>query len=106
MIWVGPSVFNQPRARKLARIINEIVSTEIARFEGPAFHVDVYSQLTDSRGRPQPRFTVPGSSRRVATFGHDRIHLTRDAVLHLMANPVLGILRTCKEGGSVEVSGD
>jgi hypothetical protein len=104
VIWVGPSTFDQPRARRMGQRIHQIVSERIRAFNGPAFHVDVYSQITNDRGRPQQRFTAPGTDRRFRVYGGDRIHLTRDAVRLLMSKPIIDLLNRCREDGSSPIS--
>jgi hypothetical protein len=100
VVWVGPGIFDQPKARRMAMRINAIVKARIEAFNGPAFHVDLVTPLVGKGKRPAKTIRV-SSRRRVAVFGKDGIHMSREAINHLMAKPVIRLLTACKEGKAV-----
>ena len=101
IIWVGPGVFNQPRARKMSLLVNTIVKERLAAFKGHAFHVDIRAQVVGKRGRPVKTLRVPGKRAKINVYEPDRIHMTRDAMYHLLAKPILRALKACKQGRAV-----
>ncbi len=103
VVWVGPGIFDQPKARRMAQLINSIVKDRIAKFEGTAFHIDVVNALL--QGKKRPRKKLKTTRRKFVTvYGKDKIHMTREAIQHLMSNPVVRVLKDCKNGKTVITS--
>lgn len=99
VVWVGPAVFDQPRARKMAKIVNDIVKARIAKYKGAAFHVDVFGALMGKGKRPAKRIAV--GKKKTLVYSRDGVHMTREAIQQLMVKPTLAILKSCKRGGVV-----
>jgi len=94
VVWVGPGVFDQPRARKMARIVNDIVDARIKAFKGTAFHVDIYSKLVPKGTHPLK--TIKSGKRRRAVFSKDGIHMSRAGIYETMVKPTLRLLKRCR----------
>jgi uncharacterized protein len=93
VVWITPTIFNSKKAIRAGKWIHNIVLEEARHFGGPVFVVDAYGRTTKG-GQPLQFFKTKGG-KKLSIFGKDKIHLTQSAVDHLMADPVMEIIRPC-----------
>ena len=95
VVWIGPTPFRGTRARKLSRVINDIIMSRIQAFDGPAFFVNVYGKIVSKSGKIQRTIKLGGKDRTV--YSHDLVHTTRDLIRFVLAPPVIEALKNCKD---------
>ena len=95
VIWVGPTPFDTRKGRAMSVRIARIIKERIDAFDGPAYFVDMTKTLLASNNRPKKTFKPEGSKKTRPVYSRDGVHLTLRAVEHLMARPVVEILRKC-----------
>ena len=93
VIWITPTIFNSKKAIRAGKWIHDIILEEAKHFGGPVFVVDAYGRTTKD-GRPLQFFKTK-KDKKLSIFGKDKIHLTQSAVDHLMADPVMNLIRPC-----------
>jgi uncharacterized protein len=95
VVWIGPTPFAGKRARKLSRVINDIIMSRIQAFDGPAFFVDVYGKIVAKNGEIRSTIPMGGKDRKV--YSRDRVHTTRDLIRFIQVPPVIAALKNCKD---------
>lgn len=95
IVWMGPVAFVGKKAQVMAPVINRIMRERVEAFGGKAIFYDTHAKTLNKRGRPIAFFKAPGNKRRQKARTKDNIHLTRGAVRHLLALPVIDIIENC-----------
>jgi hypothetical protein len=97
VIWSGPYAFEGKNAVVRAPIVNRIMKERVEAFAkagGKAIFHDAYA-ATSEGGKPLDLATLPGKKGKVDIRQKDKIHLTNDAVEHLLANPIVEWVLPC-----------
>jgi len=98
IIWSGPYAFEGKNAVVRAPIVNRIMKERVEAFAaagGNAVFHDAYVVTSDGKGTPLDTAVLPGKSKAVDIRTKDKVHLTSDAVLHLLAKPIVAIALPC-----------
>ena len=106
IVWIGPTAFDGRTARKMGPVINRILAREIKAFEGHAAYVDAYSTTMGKGGKLVTRITLPGQEHAIPARTSDGIHLTVEAVRHLLADPALAHLEPCLDRARDYIAAD
>lgn len=106
IIWSGPYAFEGPNAEVRAPIVNRIMRERVEAFAaagGRAVFHDAYTVTSDDKGKPLNEAVLPGRKKAVEIRTKDKVHLTSDAVRHLLAEPIVEMTLPCfakKERGT------
>lgn len=99
IIWSGPYAFEGKNAVVRAPIVNRIMKERVEAFAaagGNAIFHDAYVVTADEAGKPLDEAVLPGKGKKaVAIRSKDGIHLTADAVRHLLAAPIVELALPC-----------
>lgn len=97
VIWSGPYAFQGKNAVVRAPIVNRIMKERVEAFAkagGKAIFHDAYL-ATSEDGKPLDKAELPHKKGKVDIRQKDGIHLTLDAVEHLLANPIVEWVLPC-----------
>jgi len=99
IIWSGPYAFHGENAVVRAPIVNRIMKERVEAFAakgGNAVFHDAYVVTADKDGKPLATAVLPKrGKRKVEIRTKDGVHLTADAVRHLLATPIVQVALPC-----------
>lgn len=99
IIWSGPYAFEGKNAVVRAPIVNRVMKERVEAFAaagGNAIFHDAYSVTADDSGKPLEKAVLSSKSKKAVEIrSKDGIHLTADAVRHLLAAPIVELALPC-----------
>jgi hypothetical protein len=98
VIWSGPYAFEGKNAVERAPIVNRIMKERVEAFAaagGNAVFHDAYVVTADDKGKPLAKAVLPKHKKAVEIRTKDGIHLTGDAVRHMLAAPIVEVALPC-----------